>query len=177
MYTRLLKSPTRSAFVFGPRGVGKSTWARSEFPSASTFDLLDMQLFLQLTADPNSLYRRLDTLNNGLGVSIDEIQRIPNLLNEVHRLIENKRLNVLMTGSSALKLRRGGVNLLSGRASHKLMFPLVSAELGKEFIWIGYCNMVVCRLLYRKRTLLNTFGVTYKPTWLRRSSQRPPSAV
>ena len=108
MYTRLLKKLTRSAFVFGPRGVGKSTWATTEFPSAATFDLLDMELFLELTVDPNTLYRRLDSLNEGAWVFIDEIQRIPDLLNEVHRLIENKRLNVLMTGSSARKLRRGG---------------------------------------------------------------------
>lgn len=133
MYTRLLKKLTRSAFVFGPRGVGKSTWARTEFPSATTFDLMDMELFLELTVDPNTLYRRLDSLDEGAWVFIDEIQRIPDLLNEVHRLIENKRLNVLMTGSSARKLRRGGVNLLGGRASHKLMFPLVSAELGDDF--------------------------------------------
>ncbi len=133
MYNRLLNKASRSTFVFGPRGVGKSTWARQEFPSATTYDLLDQRLFLDLTKDPNTLYRQLARHEPGDWVFIDEIQRVPEILNEVHRLIENRRLNVLMTGSSARKLRRGGVNLLGGRASRKLMFPLVSAELGDDF--------------------------------------------
>ena len=133
MYQRLIKFPGRSAFVFGPRGVGKSTWVNSLLPNAKAYDLLDTRLYLDLTRDPNAFYRALNQRPRGEWVVVDEIQRVPDLLNEIHRLIENPKLNFLMTGSSARKLRRSGVNLLAGRAINRQMFPLVSAELGNDF--------------------------------------------
>lgn len=133
MYQRLIKNPQRSTFVFGPRGVGKTTWIQNSLSIATRYDLLDMQLYLELTKDPNALYRQLNRRNPGDWIAIDEIQRVPDLLNEVHRLIEKSRLHFVMSGSSARKLRRGGINLLAGRASNKQMFPLVSAELAEEF--------------------------------------------
>ncbi len=133
MYTRLLKNPQQSAFVFGPRAVGKSTWARSRFPDAIYYDLLDTSLYLDLSRDPNRLYREVSARPRHSWIVIDEIQRAPALLNEIHRLIENRQANVIMMGSSARKLRRGGVNLLGGRALTRTMFPLTSREL--EFLF------------------------------------------
>lgn len=133
MYSRLLKPPeARSFFLFGPRGTGKTTWVRQAFPGAVYIDLLEAELFTRLTANP----QRLESLiPNGRRdwIVIDEIQRIPDLLSEVHRLIETRKLKFALTGSSARKLRRGGVNLLGGRARTLAMHPLTAAELGRDF--------------------------------------------
>ena len=129
MYTRLLPTPTRSVFLFGPRGTGKSTWIRDRFPGATTYDLLDTGEALRLSKDPSALYRELAALPAGDWAVIDEVQKVPGLLDEVHRLIESHRLRFVLSGSSARKLRRGGANLLAGRAVTTSMFPLVSAEL------------------------------------------------
>lgn len=130
MYTRLLPDPAQSVFLFGPRGTGKSTWIRARFPQAVCYDLLDTGEALRLNKDPQSLYRETVSLPAGSWVVIDEVQKAPQLLNEVHRLIESARLRFVLSGSSARKLRRGNdVNLLAGRALTKTLFPLVSAEL------------------------------------------------
>ena len=129
MYARLLPTPTRSAFLFGPRGTGKTTWLRDRFPSATTYDLLDTGEALRLGKRPDTLYRELAALPSGSWVVIDEVQRVPELLNEVHRLIESRRLRFVLSGSSARQLRRRGVNLLAGRAITTTLYPLVSAEL------------------------------------------------
>lgn len=133
MYTRLLQNPSQSVFLFGPRGTGKSTWIRERFPGVKTYDLLDTGEVLRLSKEPQSLYREVAALPAGSWVIIDEVQKVPSLLDEVHRLIESKRLRFILSGSSARKLRRGGVNLLAGRAITTAMFPLVSAELSFEF--------------------------------------------
>ena len=133
MYTRFLPTPTRSVFLFGPRGTGKSTWIRDRFPDTVTYDLLDTGEALRLSKDPHALYRELAALPRGSWVVIDEVQKVPELLDEVHRLIESHRLRFVLSGSSARKLRRGGVNLLAGRAITTSMYPLVSAELAFEF--------------------------------------------
>jgi uncharacterized protein len=133
IYPRLLQRPKTSFFLFGPRGVGKTTWARQAFPQAERFDLLDEGLYQGLLADPSGLSSRLRALKPGQWVWIDEIQRLPNLLNEVHRFIEERRQRFILTGSSARKLRRTGVNLLAGRALTRTMYPLVPDELGRDF--------------------------------------------
>ncbi len=133
MYARLLKTPTRSAFLFGPRGTGKSTWIRQRYPEAPLYDLLDTGEALRLAADPQALYRELANRPTGSWAVIDEVQKAPALLNEVHRLIEGKGLRFVLSGSSARKLRRGGVNLLAGRAITTNLFPLTSAELSSDF--------------------------------------------
>ena len=129
MYSRLLDTPTQSILLFGPRGTGKSTWIRDRFPDTVTYDLLDTGEALRLSKDPRSLYRELATLPSGSWAVIDEVQKVPDLLDEVHRLMETRGLRFVLSGSSARKLHRGGANLLAGRAVTVSMFPLVSAEL------------------------------------------------
>jgi predicted AAA+ superfamily ATPase len=133
MYSRLLSHPdAQSFFLFGPRGTGKTTWVRRSFPGAVYIDLLEAELFTRLTANP----QRLESLipdGHRDWIVIDEIQRIPDLLSEVHRLIETRKHKFALTGSSARKLRRGGVNLLGGRARTLSMHPLTAGELGGDF--------------------------------------------
>ena len=134
MYTRLLPIPAQSVFLFGPRGTGKSTWIRSRFPEAVIYDLLDTGEVLRLNKDPQIIYRELAALPARSWVVIDEVQKAPQLLNEVHRLIETNHLRFVLSGSSARKLRRGrDVNLLAGRAITTSLFPLVSAEMSFKF--------------------------------------------
>lgn len=132
MYPRLLPRPTESAFLFGPRGTGKSTWIRDRFSGAPTYDLLDPGESLRLLGDPGLPWQELQHLPPRTWVVIDEVQKVPAVLNTVHRLIELRRLRFVLSGSSARPLRRGGVNLLAGRARTARMFPLVSGELGGD---------------------------------------------
>ena len=132
-YERLLRPPEQSFFLFGMRGVGKSTWARATFPDVVYVDLLDELLYHDLLADPSLFGQSIAHLDPGSWVVVDEVQRLPALLNEVHRLIEMRRLRFALLGSSARKLKAAGTNLLAGRALKKTMFPLTAAELDKEF--------------------------------------------
>ena len=132
-YNRLTKLPGQSFFLFGMRGVGKSTWARAAFPDAVYVDLLDERLYQDLLGDPSLFEQSLGHLETDGWVVVDEVQRLPSLLNDVHRLIETRRLRFALLGSSARKLKAAGVNLLAGRAIRKTMFPLTAAELGPVF--------------------------------------------
>ena len=134
MYTRLLNpEPNHSYFLFGPRGTGKTTWIRSHYPKAIYIDLLRGDIYTQLLASPVVLESYIPPDFNGF-IIIDEVQRVPELLNEVHRLIESsKHYKFILTGSSARKLRRQGVNLLAGRAYTYNMYPLTITELGNDF--------------------------------------------
>lgn len=135
MYNRILSFPfdqKSSAFLFGPRGTGKTSWIKANMPTAVYFDLLDFATFSALSANPS----RLESLippNTKEWVVIDEIQCVPELLNQVHRLIESQKIRFLLTGSSARTLRKKGVNLLAGRALQYHMHPLVIQELGSDF--------------------------------------------
>jgi uncharacterized protein len=118
----------KSFFLFGPRATGKSTLVSGQLSGSATIvDLLDSRLFLRLSAAPHDLEAIIDAGDPRL-VVIDEIQRIPELLNEVHRLIENRKIRFLLTGSSARKLRRGQANLLAGRVWEARLFPLTWKE-------------------------------------------------
>ena len=128
MYARRLLPPSASFFLFGPRGTGKSTWIASNFAGTPTYDLLNTREALRLSRDPEALYREVEGLPAGTWVVIDEVQKVPDLLDEVHRLIERRHLRFVLSGSSARKLKRGGGNLLAGRAVVEHLFPLVSAE-------------------------------------------------
>lgn len=133
MYSRLLNpKQSKSFFLFGPRGTGKSTWVRHTFPNAVYIDLLDSAIYTELLAGPERL-QNFFPIDHRDWVIIDEIQRVPALLNEVHRLIEGQQLRFILTGSSARSLRRRGVNLLAGRALTRTLHPLTRAELGADF--------------------------------------------
>ncbi len=132
-YPRFLKRPDQSFFLLGLRGVGKSTWVRRALPDATRLDLLNQRLYQDLLADPSLFPQALGSLDPGSWVIVDEIQRLPALLNEVHRLIEDRGLRFALLGSSARKLRAAGVNLLAGRALLRTMFPLTASELGSDF--------------------------------------------
>ena len=132
---RLLDLPSllqrKSHFLFGPRQTGKTSLIRHSLKGVRSYDLLDTSVYLSLSQDPGRISQELNPRDEI--VVIDEIQRLPILLNEIHRLIEERGIRFLLTGSSARKLRRGGVNLLGGRARTKYMHPLTYRELGNEF--------------------------------------------
>jgi len=132
MYTRMIKPARRSFFLFGPRGTGKTTWLKTTLKDSVYLDLLDASVHNSLFAYPNRLENYIPVDFNNW-VVIDEIQRSPDLLNEVHRLIEARKLRFVLTGSSARTIRRKGTNLLAGRASTYTMFPLTAKELKADF--------------------------------------------
>src|SRR5881296_2456066 len=121
----------KSHFLFGPRQTGKSFLIRHTLKGVRLYDLLDHATYLALSQQPGRIAEELTAADRV--VVIDEIQRLPELLNEVHRLIEERRIKFLLTGSSARKLRRGGVNLLGGRARTKYLHPLIARELRGRF--------------------------------------------
>ena len=121
----------KSHFLLGPRQTGKTFLIQHTLKDARVYDLLDTSIYLALSQNPGRIAQELSPKDRI--VVIDEIQRLPELLNEVHRLIETRGLRFLLTGSSARKLRRGGVNLLGGRARTKYLHPLTWKELGDRF--------------------------------------------
>jgi predicted AAA+ superfamily ATPase len=126
--------PGQSAFLWGARKVGKSTFLQARYPRSVVYDFLDTELFLELSKRPALLREQLlarDEESLEAPVILDEVQKVPGVLDEVHWLIENKGLRFVLCGSSARKLRRGQANLLGGRAWRFEMLPLVSAEIGK----------------------------------------------
>ena len=122
-------SDCKGLFLFGPRQTGKSYWLKKKFPQSVYYDLLKSDLFFKLHRSPHLLREELLSQKIKKPVIIDEIQKIPSLLDEVHYLMENYNISFILTGSSARKLKRGGSNLLGGRALHKQLFPLVSKEI------------------------------------------------
>ncbi|MBW2661638.1 MAG: ATP-binding protein [Deltaproteobacteria bacterium] len=121
----------RSAFLWGPRKTGKTTLMRQQFPRACWIDLLDYDLFLSLSQRPTRLRQMLGAQPSKT-VVIDEVQKIPHLMDEIHWLIENAGFQFILSGSSARKFRRGKANLLGGRAWRFELYPLVTKEL-KDF--------------------------------------------
>jgi len=121
----------KSHFLLGPRQTGKTFLIRNTLKEARVYDLLDTSVYLALSQRPGRMAEEIGPKDRV--VVIDEIQRLPDLLNEVHRLIEERGVRFLLTGSSARKLRRGGVNLLGGRARTKYLHPLTYRELGNHF--------------------------------------------
>lgn len=128
----------KSFFLFGPRATGKSTLIRAQLPDALVFNLLDLDTFRELLVRPKIIEDRMQ--DNGQIIVIDEVQKLPHLLDEVHRLIESRGARFLLTGSSARKLRRGGANLLAGRAWEARLFPLSWVELKEHFNLTDYLN-------------------------------------
>jgi predicted AAA+ superfamily ATPase len=129
MYARLLAAPKSSFFLFGPRGTGKSTWLRSQLAGALVIDLLEERRRFEYMRNPSVFYETV-VASKASWVVVDEVQQVPGLLNEVHRLMEDHRFKFALSGSSARKLRRGQANLLGGRAVVKNMYPLTWEETG-----------------------------------------------
>ncbi len=136
MYTRSLRRPERSFFLFGPRGTGKTTWLRQVLPDALWFDLLRTSLFLELSQRPDTFRQRVEALRPGSWVVVDEVQRLPALLHEVHALISEsgRRYRFALSGSSARKLKRLDVDLLAGRVVNRQFFPLTASEVGTRLV-------------------------------------------
>jgi uncharacterized protein len=135
MFNRAISRPLlsrKSFFLLGPRGTGKTTWLQQHLPDALFINLLKSQFYTRLSADPGHIRTLIPPDYSGW-IVIDEIQRVPELLNEVHELIESKKHIFVLTGSSARKLRRDGVNLLAGRALTYHMHPLTTAEQAGAF--------------------------------------------
>jgi len=132
LIARKLSAPKGSFFLFGPRGTGKSTWVQALAPEALRVDLLKESTYVELAGHAD----RLESMADGKRAStiiIDEVQKLPGLLDEVHRLIESRSFRFVLTGSSARKLRRSGINLLAGRARTLTMHPFTASELGARF--------------------------------------------
>ena len=135
LYNRLLEinpSIQASFFLFGPRGTGKTSWLKTHLSNVIYYDLLDHEVYTRLLAWPKRIAEDIPNHFNGW-IIIDEIQKAPVLLDEVHRLIETRHLRFILTGSSARKLKQKGVNLLAGRAFIYHMHPLVNHELADDF--------------------------------------------
>ncbi|MEN0060054.1 MAG: AAA family ATPase [Bdellovibrio sp.] len=149
MYKRVLNLKQalskKSHFLFGPRATGKSWLIKRELPEAQIFDLLNISTFERFLKRPSAFAEEIQAEL----VVVDEIQKLPILLDEVHRLIEEKGLRFLLTGSSARKLKHGGANLLAGRARSLEFFPLTSFELEKDFDLLKYCRYGGLPLIYQ----------------------------
>ena len=123
----------KSAFLWGPRKTGKSTFLKTKYPQSIVYDFLKTDLFLEISKNPALLREQLlvkDESSLKYPIILDEVQKVPQVLDEVHWLIENKGLQFILCGSSARKLKRGHANLLGGRAWRYEMFPLASPEIG-----------------------------------------------
>lgn len=134
-FKRHIRCAAESFFLFGPRGTGKSTWLAETFPDALFIDLLREDVKLRLEADPERFAAMVDA-SGASTVVVDEVQRVPSVLPVVHRLMERRGgipRQYILTGSSARKLKRSGVDLLAGRAIVRNLHPLTAAEMGKDF--------------------------------------------
>ena len=176
MYKRYLQNrmPETSFFLFGPRQVGKSTFLHSEKPDL-IIDLLDPELQLSYNKNPNLLRQQVDDLAPGENkkILIDEIQRVPKLLDIVHALMEQRpELQFILCGSSARKLRHGASNLLGGRALYRTMHPLTLHELADDFNleWVlayGSLPKIYSTLKQKKIKEAQDFLRAYAVTYLR----------
>lgn len=157
MYQRLCNPLTsNSFFLFGARGTGKTSLLEEIFQNKNEkvwIDLLDDELYQRLLARPSYFEELIPTtLQAGSWIIADEIQRIPSLLNYVHRLIEKRKLHFALSGSSARKLKRTTANLLAGRAFNNVLFPLTAAELGEDFDLLRVLNWGALPLVFSLTT-------------------------
>lgn len=140
MFQRDLRVNTHeSFFLFGARGTGKSTWLKQNFDQKTCLwlDLLDPEVEDRYSRTPKALENEIDLLQkrdrSPSWVVVDEVQKVPRLLDVIHRLIENQKIRFVLTGSSARKLKRGHANLLGGRAALFTLYPLTQSEMGESF--------------------------------------------
>lgn len=146
---RFFKPSKNSFFIFGPRGTGKTFWAESHYNNALWVNLLDAKTYRILNANPERLIDWVKSDPDKNTIIVDEVQKVPELLDSIHWLISqysNKQF--IMTGSSARKLRRGGFNLLGGRAANKNMHPYMANELGSLFNLDSALNLGMLPLVW-----------------------------
>ncbi|MCX7120721.1 MAG: ATP-binding protein [Gammaproteobacteria bacterium] len=168
LYSLLKK---KSYFLFGPRATGKTSLIKAQIPNeVPLLDLLESDLYLRLSTNPEKLESLIFGINpNATMVVIDEVQRIPEILNEVHRLIEKKKIAFLLTGSSARKLKRNQANLLAGRARQAELFPLTSFEI-PEFNLQRYLQFGGLPMVYQSDDPLDDLHA-YVNTYLKEEIQ------
>ena len=174
MFKRIIQNrlPETSFFLFGPRQVGKSTLLHNENPDL-IIDLLDPELQLSYNKNPNLLRQQVDDLPHNIKtkILIDEVQRVPKLLDIVHGLMEKRPdIQFILCGSSARKLRHGASNLLGGRAIYRTMHPLTIDELSDDFnlqliLAYGSLPKIYTTLKQKKikeaQDLLRAYAITY----------------
>lgn len=154
---RLFTAPDGNFFIFGPRGTGKSTWLEETFSDAYLIDLLDDRIYRQFIAKPERIMQVVAAHPRKKGFIIDEVQKVPALLNSIHRLIETYRTHqFILTGSSARKLRQGGVNLLAGRSLLTHFHPYMAVELGDAFSLDGALKTGLIPLIVASNDPVNT---------------------
>jgi uncharacterized protein len=130
---RHIQVPDTSFFLFGPRGTGKSTFVKSLISKDTLYiDFLDPETFRAYSSFPETLAKSIDAINPGM-VIIDEVQKVPAILEVVHKIMEEKKIRFILTGSGARKLKKEGADLLGGRAAYCRMHPFTAAELGDSF--------------------------------------------
>ncbi|MHB1349153.1 MAG: AAA family ATPase [Desulfobulbaceae bacterium] len=167
MITRKLLLPppgTETFFLWGPRQTGKSTLLRAAYPNAIWIDLLKAEEFRRYLGNPELLRQEMPTQGDPPFIVIDEVQKLPHLLDEVHWLHENRNIHFALCGSSARKVRRGHANLLGGRALRYELFGLVSAELPRDFDLNRLLNHGYLPRIYLSETpkrLLNAYVANY----------------
>ena len=171
MRKRLLVLPkNHSIFLFGARNTGKSTLIEQRFPHTSIFsiDLLDPDQETRYQQNPNEFYRAVKALPSTVThVIVDEVQKVPVLLNVVQRLMKLKKHFFVITGSSARKLKRGAANLLAGRAFVYHLFPFSFLELGDDFLldkalqWGTLPDIFTCHNDHDRQTFLSSYAHTY----------------
>jgi len=186
MYPRLLNISNKSSFfLLGPRGSGKSSLLRGIFgkKAAVWIDLLTASEEQLFQSNPDELIARTGHLKPGQWVVIDEVQKAPKILDLVHKLIEEKKLLFAMSGSSARKLKRGGANLLAGRAFVYNLFPFTSAETGKDFDlgpaleWGMLPKVLEFEAAQDKKKFLQAYADTYMREEVRRALDAPRPSV
>lgn len=169
MYTRRLSLPKRSFLLLGPRSTGKTTWLQAVLPGAKWYNLLLDREHLRLMRDPASFRAEIEALDRGSWVVVDEIQKLPSLMNEIHDALtaSPRRWKFALTGSSARRLRRGDVNLLAGRVVMRTMLPLTVTELSKpptpdDLLRFGMLPLIrSARVTGERLDLLDAYVATY----------------
>jgi predicted AAA+ superfamily ATPase len=173
MYTRLLDPLIHSFFLFGPRAIGKSTWLRQHYNDALWINLLRNDQYLELLQD-KALFRKMVLGKKSGWVVVDEIQRLPEILNEIHDLIaeHGDKFKFALSGSSARKLKRQGVNLLAGRAITKNFFPLVCKELNFNYDIEHALKYGMLPDVHNKKDIAQDILKSYVGTYLREEIQQ-----
>jgi uncharacterized protein len=168
-FQRLYEIPKSSILLLGPRGTGKSTFVKTRAKPDLVIDLLSQVMFRKLSLNPGDIEDMTNHLKPGQTVLVDEIQKVPELLDEVHRLIEDKQLIFFLTGSSARKLKKTGANLLAGRALSKKFFPLTLKELDQTFnlSQILFSGTLPKAVNAESKDAVNDFLFSYVETYLK----------